>query len=78
MGVLIGTLALALLNASEDPVARNFAYVYALISAGVIIYGWVIYQKRITKIRRRDPGHFGQSFTLEIPDLRTNYICFLL
>lgn len=59
MGVLLGTLALALLNASEDPVARNFAYVYALISAGVIIYGWVIYQKRITKIRRRDPGHFG-------------------
>ncbi|TDL25637.1 hypothetical protein BD410DRAFT_716908 [Rickenella mellea] len=60
ISVLIGTLALALFNASDDWVARNFAYTYALISIGVLIYGWAIYQKRITMIRKRDPGHFDQ------------------
>ncbi|KAH8117788.1 hypothetical protein DFH11DRAFT_1723811 [Phellopilus nigrolimitatus] len=60
IGVLLGTLALALFNASEDSVARKFAYVYALISVGVLVYGWAVYQKRITMIRRRDPGHFDQ------------------
>jgi hypothetical protein len=35
--VLLGTLALALFNASKDTVARNFAYVYALISIGVLV-----------------------------------------
>ncbi|EJD06644.1 uncharacterized protein FOMMEDRAFT_102494 [Fomitiporia mediterranea MF3/22] len=60
VGVLVGTLALALFNASEDAIARNFAYIYALISVGVLVYGWVVYQKRITMIRKRDPGHFDQ------------------
>ncbi|KAJ7928825.1 hypothetical protein B0H13DRAFT_1596971 [Mycena leptocephala] len=58
IAVLIGTLALALFNASKDDIARNFAYLYALISVGVMIYGYVLYQHRITKIRKRDPGHF--------------------
>ncbi|KAJ7031372.1 hypothetical protein C8F04DRAFT_1041612 [Mycena alexandri] len=58
ISVLIGTLALALFNASKDQIARNFAYVYALISVGVMIYGYSVYQIRITKIRKRDPGHF--------------------
>ncbi|KAJ7679000.1 hypothetical protein DFH06DRAFT_1265797 [Mycena polygramma] len=58
ISVLIGTLALALFNASKDQIARNFAYIYALISIGVMIYGYVLYQRRITKIRKRDPGHF--------------------
>ncbi|KAF7424121.1 hypothetical protein PC9H_009424 [Pleurotus ostreatus] len=58
LSIVIGTLALALLNASKDPVARNFAYVYALISVGVLIYGYSLYQHRISMIRRRDPGHF--------------------
>ncbi|KAL1753057.1 hypothetical protein FB107DRAFT_218643 [Schizophyllum commune] len=58
MAVLLGTLSLALFNASKDKTARIFAYVYALISIGVLIYGYLIYQHRITKIRRRDPGHF--------------------
>ncbi|KAF7336781.1 Vacuole non-autophagic-related protein [Mycena venus] len=58
IAVLIGTLALALFNASKDQIARNFAYLYALISVGVMIYGYVLYQHRITKIRKRDPGHF--------------------
>ncbi|KAJ3739252.1 hypothetical protein DFH05DRAFT_537060 [Lentinula detonsa] len=58
LAVLLGTLALALFNSSKDTVARNFAYTYAVISVGVLIYGYVLYQHRITLIRRRDPGHF--------------------
>lgn len=38
LSIVIGTLALALLNASKDPVARSFAYVYALISVGVLVH----------------------------------------
>jgi hypothetical protein len=60
MAILIGTLSVALFNASKDPIARNFAYVYAVISIGILIYGWAVYQQRITMIRRRDPGHFDQ------------------
>jgi hypothetical protein len=37
LSVLLGTLALALFNASEDVVARQFAYAYALISIGVLV-----------------------------------------
>jgi len=44
----------------DSPVARNFAYVYAVISVGILVYGYVLYQHRITMIRRRDPGHFDQ------------------
>ncbi|KAJ7455274.1 hypothetical protein B0H11DRAFT_1740036 [Mycena galericulata] len=58
IAVLLGTLALALFNASKDQIARNFAYLYALISLGVVVYGYTLYQHRITKIRKRDPGHF--------------------
>ncbi|KAH9945018.1 uncharacterized protein BXZ73DRAFT_86597 [Epithele typhae] len=58
--VLIGTLALALFNASKDQVSRNFAYAYAAMSVAVLVYGSGVYQHRITMIRRRDPGHFDQ------------------
>lgn len=59
LSVLLGTLSLALFNASkENPIARNFAYGYAVISVGVLAYGFALYQHRITMIRRRDPGHF--------------------
>lgn len=37
IGVLIGTLALALFNASKDNVAKNFAYFYAAVSVGIIV-----------------------------------------
>jgi hypothetical protein len=38
LSVLIGTLALALFNASEEnQVARSFAYAYAVISVGVLV-----------------------------------------
>jgi uncharacterized membrane protein YidH (DUF202 family) len=61
LSILIGTLALALFNASdENQVARMFAYTYAIISIGVLVYGYLLYQHRITMIRRRDPGHFDK------------------
>lgn len=37
LAVLLGTLALALFNASKDIVAQRFAYTYALISIGVLV-----------------------------------------
>jgi hypothetical protein len=37
MSILIGTLAVALFNASRDTVARNFAYLYAGISVGILV-----------------------------------------
>ena len=37
MSVLIGTLAVALFNSSKDPIARSFAYVYALVSIGIMV-----------------------------------------
>ncbi|KJA14698.1 hypothetical protein HYPSUDRAFT_150051 [Hypholoma sublateritium FD-334 SS-4] len=58
ISVLMGALSLGLFNASKDEVARRFAYVYAVISIAVLIYGYCLYQHRITMIRRRDPGHF--------------------
>ncbi|KAI0052307.1 hypothetical protein FA95DRAFT_1380525 [Auriscalpium vulgare] len=60
MSILIGTLAVALFNTSKDQIAKNFAYLYALISVGIMVYGYLLYQHRITMIRRRDPGHFDQ------------------
>ncbi|KAH0833236.1 hypothetical protein J3R83DRAFT_12296 [Lanmaoa asiatica] len=56
--ILIGTFAVALFNASHDPVARGFSYVYAALSVAVLIYGFYLYQSRITMIRKRDPGHY--------------------
>ncbi|KIJ04757.1 hypothetical protein PAXINDRAFT_122639, partial [Paxillus involutus ATCC 200175] len=58
LAVLLGTLALALFNASHEHVARSFAYVYAAISVGVVVYGFYLYQSRVTMIRKRDPGHY--------------------
>ncbi|CAE6435232.1 unnamed protein product [Rhizoctonia solani] len=60
MGVLLSTLSLALFNASNDAISLIFAYIYAAISVAVMVYGYVIYQRRITRIRKRDPGHFDQ------------------
>ncbi|KAF8071816.1 hypothetical protein FPV67DRAFT_899192 [Lyophyllum atratum] len=58
MAILIGTLAIALFNASRDEIATTFAYAYAIISICVLIYAFALYQYRISMIRRRDPGHF--------------------
>jgi len=58
VSILVATLSLGLFNASKDDIARNFAYVYALISVAILIYGYSLYQRRISMIRRRDPGHF--------------------
>ncbi|KAG9042292.1 hypothetical protein FS837_011042 [Tulasnella sp. UAMH 9824] len=58
VSILLATLAAALFNASKDQLARNFAYAYALISMITMCYGYVLYQKRVTLIKRRDPSHF--------------------
>ncbi|KAF8589450.1 hypothetical protein K439DRAFT_1383279 [Ramaria rubella] len=60
VGILLGTFSIALFNGSQDKIARDFAYAYAVISIGILIYGYVIYQKRITMIKQRYPGHFDQ------------------
>jgi uncharacterized membrane protein YidH (DUF202 family) len=59
LSILMGTLALALFNASDDYVSKNFAIFYISVSIGVLVYGFVIYQRRVTMIRKRDPGDFG-------------------
>jgi len=58
VSILLATLSLGLFNASKDDIARKFAYVYAFISVAILIYGYTLYQHRISMIRRRDPGHF--------------------
>ena len=37
LSILLGSLALALFNASHDSVARNFAVFYAVISVGILV-----------------------------------------
>ena len=53
MSVLIGTLAVALFNASKDPIARNFAYVYAVISVGILVCSLDI----LTLLKKNNPFH---------------------
>ena len=62
MSILIGTLAVALFNASKDPIASNFAYVYALISIGILV------GIRSVRIRSVNPSLF------EIP--YPSFFCF--
>ncbi|KZW02904.1 hypothetical protein EXIGLDRAFT_376448 [Exidia glandulosa HHB12029] len=60
IAVLVGTMALVLFNASHDALTRYMAYAYAMISVGILAYGYAVYQKRVTMIQRKDPGHFDQ------------------
>ncbi|TXT09961.1 uncharacterized protein COLE_03895 [Cutaneotrichosporon oleaginosum] len=60
MGVLLSTIATGLLFGAKDHPARWFALGYALISAATLIYGYVLYQKRLTMIAARYPGSFDQ------------------
>jgi hypothetical protein len=41
-----------------------------LLTARRKVYGYVIYQQRITMIRRRDPGHYGENLCEEPPIVR--------
>ncbi|PFH47848.1 hypothetical protein AMATHDRAFT_151152 [Amanita thiersii Skay4041] len=56
--ILLSAFSLALFNASKDEIAKRFAYTYALISLGTLVYAYALYQRRLTMILRRDPGHF--------------------
>ncbi|TFK49515.1 hypothetical protein OE88DRAFT_1661989 [Heliocybe sulcata] len=60
LAMIMGTFSLALFNTSRDQIAKTFAYVYAGISVAIVIYAYLLYQYRITLIRRRDPNHFDQ------------------
>lgn len=37
LSILLGSLALALFNASRDNIARNFAVFYAVVSVGILV-----------------------------------------
>ncbi|GHJ85136.1 hypothetical protein NliqN6_1538 [Naganishia liquefaciens] len=58
--VVMSSLSLALYNASKDKVTTYFAYIYALISIAILIYGYAIFQKRLTMISARDAAQFDQ------------------
>ncbi|KAG8834583.1 hypothetical protein FRC17_008252 [Serendipita sp. 399] len=61
IALLLGTLSLMLFNATTDPISRRFAYTYAAISIVVLIYGYLLFQRRITMIRKRHPGNFDET-----------------
>ncbi|EIW68199.1 hypothetical protein TREMEDRAFT_57249 [Tremella mesenterica DSM 1558] len=59
MGVLLATIASGLLFGARDSRARYFALpMLSCDSAAVLIYGWAIFQKRLTMISARDPRSF--------------------
>ncbi|KAI5452831.1 hypothetical protein NCC49_006371 [Naganishia albida] len=58
--IVMSSLSLALYNASRDRITTYFAYVYALISIAILIYGYAIFQKRLTMISARDAAQFDQ------------------
>ncbi|WVR07537.1 hypothetical protein IAU60_004579 [Kwoniella sp. DSM 27419] len=47
MGILLSTIASGLLFGARDSPARWFAFAYAAISAGVMLYGWAMFQKHV-------------------------------
>ncbi len=55
VSVLVGTLSLALFNASKDQVAKNMAYAYAVISVGTLVSNLLIvpHHALIMEIRKR-------------------------
>ena len=75
MGLLLSTISSGLLFGARDGTARYFAIAYAAVyvtllfyssrrqliyrSAAVLIYGYVLYQRRLTMISARDSGSFG-------------------
>lgn len=61
IALVIGMMSLTLFNASQDSISIKFAYVYAAISIGVLVYGYLLYQRRITMIRQRHPGNFDET-----------------
>ncbi|KAF8313654.1 hypothetical protein DL93DRAFT_2080983 [Clavulina sp. PMI_390] len=60
LAILLGSLAVGLFNASTDAVAQNFAMFYGAVSLFIVVYGYAVYQQRITMIRKRYGGNFDQ------------------
>jgi len=61
IALILATLAVTLFNASSDPISVKFAYTYAGISVAILIYGYLLYQRRITMIRQRHSGDFDET-----------------
>ncbi|CDZ98291.1 carboxypeptidase s [Phaffia rhodozyma] len=67
ISILLGTLAGTLLaatnhgmNAHRAHITKIFAGVYAVIALVVLLYGYAIFQKRVTLIKKRSGKHFDE------------------
>lgn len=58
VAVLLATVALGLYNAAKSPSGRVIGAMYAVISVGMAIWGYYVYQYRNHLIRNRSPEHF--------------------
>lgn len=58
MAVLIGTLSISLYNSTNETTSRYFGLVYSAISVFTILYGYFIYQRRLTLIKKKANTHF--------------------
>ncbi|KAH8917757.1 hypothetical protein BT69DRAFT_1354482 [Atractiella rhizophila] len=55
LSILMGSLSLALFNASgkDNMIGRYFGFSYSLISVGTLCYGWWVFEKRKRRIRAK-------------------------
>ncbi|EIM19585.1 hypothetical protein WALSEDRAFT_48849 [Wallemia mellicola CBS 633.66] len=60
VSVLLLTLALTMYNTSSDNLTRWFSGVYIAISLAIIIYSYIIYNKRLEMINNKSSSHFDQ------------------
>ena len=58
VAVLLATVALGLYNAARTPSGRVIGALYAVISVGMALWGYYVYQYRNQLIRDRSPEHF--------------------
>ena len=56
--VLLGTLAVGLLNFSHDKIGRSSAIVFTVVAVGVMIYAVQTYHWRANEIRKRGSSGF--------------------
>lgn len=60
VSVLLLTLALTMYNTSSDNLTRWFSGVYIAISLAIIVYSYIIYNKRLEMINNKSSSHFDQ------------------
>lgn len=63
VSLLIGTFAIALINAAQHSnhplTSKLLALFYALFSVAGILYAWQVFRIRSARIASKYPGHFG-------------------